>query len=245
MSHRGARDEHARTIPSSPYDALRSPPVVRVALVRDISRSGAGFLRLRETELQNHHADGRVSAPYRYFMVERPLLDAVAIVLYRRRPHGLELVLRSQLRPPLSFREEYDVPLPALGTGAVQWEIPAGLVEAGEHGTAGLFKRASAEAREEVGLVLPPERFALLGRPTSLSPGLLAEKLHFVGVEVHDDDLRCPITGDGHPVEEGSLSLFVSLKDALRAIDEGLVHDVKTELGVHRLSVLHGRGGGE
>ena len=243
MSHRGPRDEQARSIPTSPYDALRSPPAVRIALLRDISRSGVGFLRLREAELQNHHGDGHVSAPYRYFLVERPLLDAVAIVLYRRRPHGVELVLRSQLRPPLSFRAEYEVPLAADGTGAVQWEIPAGLIEAGEQGTLGLFARASAEAREEVGLVLPPERFSLLGPPSSLSPGLIAEKLHFVAVEVRDDDARCEITGDGHPVEEGSVSLFVSLSDALRAIDEGLVHDVKTEIGVRRLRALHGGGG--
>lgn len=227
--------ELAHTIPTSPYDALRKPPRVRVEVVRELSRSGAGFLQLREAELQNHHEDGRVSAPYRYFLVERPLLDAVAIVLFRRRAAGVEVVLRSQLRPPLSFRHAYAVPLAAEGTGAVQWEIPAGLVEPGEAGPAGLFERASAETAEEVGIALPPARFAQLGEPSSLSPGLIAEKLFFVFAEVRDDDRRCTATGDGHPVEEGSRSLFVSLADALRAIDDGLVHDVKTEIGLRRL----------
>lgn len=225
-------------IPSSPYEALTRPPAIEVELLRDISRSRAGFLQVREVELRNRYDDGTTSAPYHYFLVERTRLDAVAVVLYRRRPDGIDVLLRSQLRPPLHFRPTYDVPLAADGTGAVQWEIPAGLIEPGERGTAGLFARASEEAREEVGVVIPPECFRLLGEPSSLSPGLLAEKLHFVVAEVRDDDPRCAPTGDGHPVEERSHSVFVSLEDALRAIDEGLVHDVKTEVGIRRLASM-------
>ena len=225
-------------IPSSPYEALKRPPAIAVELVRDISRSGEGFLQVREVELQNRYDDGQTSAPYRYFLVERARLDAVALVLYRRRPQGIDVLLRAQLRPPLHFRASYEVPLPATGTGAVQWEIPAGLIEPGERGTEGLFHRAREEALEEVGISLPVERFRLLGGPTSLSPGLIAEKLHFIGAELRDDDPRSVPTGDGHPVEERAHSVLVSLADALRAIDEGLVHDIKTELGIRRLAAM-------
>ena len=196
-----------------------------------------GFLQLREVELQNLYR-GEISAPYRYFMVERSRLDAVAVVLFRRQQGRIELVLRSQLRPPLCFRTEYDVPLPALGTGAVQWEIPAGLVEPGERGLDGLFARASAEAREEVGVVLAAERFRTLGPASSLSPGLLAEKLHFVCAEILDTDEWELAKGDGHAVERHSLSLFVPLSTALAAIAQGVVHDVKTEVGIYRLQAL-------
>ncbi len=191
--------------------------------------------------LQNQYVDGRLSAPYDYFMAERSLLDAVAIVLYRRLQSGsVELVLRSQLRPPLAFRDRFDVPLLAAGTGAVQWEVPAGLVEHGERGEAGLFKRASAEALEEVGYDLAPERFSMLGSPSSLSPGLIAEKLHFVCAELAADEPCGMAAGDGHAVEEGSVSVFVELKDALSALAAGLIHDVKTEVALYRLAQLVG-----
>jgi ADP-ribose pyrophosphatase len=242
MSQRGPREEPARKSPSSRADATESwrrlaeTPSIAVEVVRELGRSSAGFLQVREVELQNRYDDGSASSPYRYFLVERAQLDAVALVLYRRHEDEVQLVLRSQLRPPLAFRGEYQVPLLALGTGAVQWEIPAGLMEPGESGVEGLFTRASAEAREEVGLTLAPERFTLLGPPTSLSPGLIAEKLHFVCAEVLASDAQGAAAGDGHAVEERSVSLYLSLSSALRAIEQGLVHDIKTEIGIRRLA---------
>ena len=222
---------------------LSTPPAIEIDVLGDhLPREPrTGFLWIRHLTLQNRYPDGHRSKPYQYFMVERELLDAVAITLFRRTHTGaVEVILRSQLRPPLAFRHTYEVPLLALGTGAVQWEIPAGLIEPGEQGEAGLFKRASAEALEEVGYQLPPERFTMLGPATSLSPGLLAEKLHYVYAELRDDDLRGHATGDGHAVEEGSVSVFVPLAEALDAVDTGLVHDMKTEVALHRLARLVG-----
>ncbi|MDB4976874.1 MAG: ADP-ribose pyrophosphatase [Myxococcaceae bacterium] len=248
MSQPGPRDEGVRISACLPDELVPLPPQIDVELVANVSRSSSeGFLQLREVELRNNH-HGVISDSYRYFLVERTRLDAVAVVLFRRRPPALpgadrgdeavEIVLRSQLRPPLCFRPEYEVPLLAMGTGAVQWEIPAGLVEPGEHGLAGLFARASAEALEEVGVVLPPSRFQTLGLPTSLSPGLLAEKLHFVCAEILDTDEWRTARGDGHVVEQHSVSLFVPLSAALRSLAEGLVHDLKTEVGIFRLRQL-------
>src|SRR5689334_8593753 len=133
---------------------LSTPPVIDVDVLGDhLPREArTGFLWVRHVTLQNRYPDGQRSKPYDYFMVERELLDAVAITLFRRTSEGtVEVVLRSQLRPPLAFRHHYEVPLLAQGTGAVQWEIPAGLIEPGERGEAGIFGRASAEALEEVG----------------------------------------------------------------------------------------------
>jgi ADP-ribose pyrophosphatase len=221
--------------------SLGAPPAIQVEVVRDHAGPKQGFLWVRQLTLRNRHADGHESAPYEYFMVERNLLDAVAIVLYRRVGLDVEVVLRSQLRPPLAFRAQYQVPLLAEGTGAVQWEVPAGLVEPGEHGEAGLFARASAEALEEVGYRIAPARFSLLGHPASLSPGLIAEKLHFVCAELAADEPRSEPQGDGHAVEEGSVCAFVSLAQALEAAESGLIHDVKTELALHRLALRVGR----
>lgn len=238
MSQPGPRSVRARISACLPGEVLPLPPRIEVELVREVTRTSPdGFLQVREVELQNRYR-GEISAPYRYFMVERSRLDAVALVLFRLRDGSVELVLRSQLRPPLCFRPEYEVPLLARGTGAVQWEIPAGLVESGERGLEGLFARACAEAREEVGVLLPTERFRALGPASSLSPGLIAEKLHFVCAEILDTDEWELAEGDGHAVEEHSLSLFVPLSTALAAIEQGVVHDVKTEVGVYRLQAL-------
>ncbi|HEX5657744.1 MAG TPA: hypothetical protein VFX59_11140 [Polyangiales bacterium] len=223
-------------IPSCPlHEALPAPPPIEVETLREVQRATTGFLTLRELELRNRYADGSASAPYPYSLTERILLDAVALVLFRRRGEHPEIVLRTQLRPALAFRADYEVPLLALGTGAVQWEIPAGLIEHGERGEAGIAGRASAEALEEVGVRLTPERFVTLGAPTSLSPGLIAEKLHYVCAEILGTDEWELATGDGHAVEERSVSLFVPLPVALRALDDGTIHDVKTEIGISRL----------
>lgn len=225
-------------------DMVRLPPVpiVDVEVLRSQLPEARGFTWVREVELRNRYADGSHSASYRYYFVERALLDAVCITLYQRGPEGPEIVLRSQLRPPLSFRGEYEVPVTAHGTGAVQWEVPAGLVELGERGEQGLFARAAAEALEEVGLRVPASRFSLLGHPTSLSPGLIAEKLHFVCAEIFADDERVKPEGDGHPVEEHSLSVFLPVRAALAALDEGVVHDIKTETAIRRLAARLGVG---
>lgn len=226
----------------SERDQLPEPPQIAIEVLGDRVAEQGAFLSVRQLELRNRYDDGLASAPYRYFMVERARLDAVCVVLFRRRVGDAEVLLRSQLRPPLWFRSQYEVPLLAPGTGAVQWEVPAGLVEPGERGEAGLFARARAETLEEVGFTLPLERFASLGPPTSLSPGLIAEKLHFVCAEVFDSDTRVAAAGDGHPVEERAVSRFVPLAAALGAVDLQRLHDVKTELALFRLRERLSRG---
>jgi 8-oxo-dGTP pyrophosphatase MutT (NUDIX family) len=219
---------------------LPLPPSIRVKVLRDLPAAERPFVWVRGVELANEYADGSVSKPYPYYLAERTLLDAVCLALWRRGPEGFEMVVRSQLRPPLAFRHLYDVPLAADGTGAVQWEVPAGLVELGERGLSGLCERAAAEALEEVGVRLPAERFAPLGPASSLSPGLIAEKLHFVHAEIVASDEHGAASGDGHPVEEQAVSVFVPLKDAVRAVDMGIIHDVKTEVAIRRLCALLG-----
>lgn len=220
----------------SDHGPLSGPGSVEIEVLDDqrVAPNGA-FLWIRKLELVNHYPDGVRSAPYAYFMVERARIDAVCVVLFRRVQGDVQIMLRSQLRPPLWFRNEYEVPLLADGTGAVQWEVPAGLIEQGEQGEAGICLRAQAETREEVGLDIESSRFFTLGHPASLSPGLIAEKLHFVCAEVHDSDPRQTALGDGHAVEERSVSRFVPLHDALGALASGLIHDLKTEVALSRL----------
>lgn len=214
---------------------LGEPPSIEIEVVTSEVTRDEAFLRVRKLTLVNRHPNGTRSAPYRYFMVERDLLDAVCIVIFRRSAAEPEILLRTQLRPPLWFRNEYEVPLPAMGTGAVQWEVPAGLVERGERGEAGLLSRAQAETLEETGFDLPLSRFGLLGGATSLSPGLIAEKLHYVYAEVLATDEQGVARGDGHAVEEHSECRFVPLSQVREALRQGQLHDIKSEVALSRL----------
>ncbi len=217
-------------------DPFAGRPRVDVQVVEDRSadaRCDHGFLRLRRLTLRNRYEDGSTSAAYAYDLVERDALDAVVIVLWARGEDEPLVCLRSALRPPLAFRSTYALPIPE-DDGPVQWEVPAGLVEPDEHGEEGLRACASRETLEEVGLDLAPRRFARLGPAACLSPGVLAEKIHFLVAEV-DPARRTTPTEDGSPVEERAVVRFVAIGEALAACRDGRIADVKTETAIRRL----------
>lgn len=213
---------------------LDGRPEVEVELVEDRSaaaRCDIGFLRLRRLTLRNRYADGSRSDTYAYDLVTRTALDAVAIVLVVSGGDELRVCLRSALRPPLAFRDD--------GASCVQWEVPAGLIEPAETGPEGVRACAAREALEEVGAKLDPSAFEMLGPPVSLSPGVIAEKLHFAVAKVDPAACVTP-TEDGTPVEERAAVRFVPLSDALAACRTGLIEDVKTELALRRLAEREG-----
>jgi len=219
-------------------DPLASPPEVDVVVVEDRTRGARcdeGFLRVRRLVLQNHYPDGTKSTAYPYDLVERDATDAVAIVLWTRGEAGVSICLRTALRPPMTFRHTYALPISEGPGGGVLWEVPAGLVEADEPGEAGLAACAARETLEEVGLTLSPEAFETLGPAASLSPGVIGERIHFLVAEV-DPSARGTPTEDGSPVEERAEICFLPIDAALAAARSGRIGDLKTEVGIRRLA---------
>jgi ADP-ribose pyrophosphatase len=238
-----SRDEPAAGLDAPPaavadtHDSLEGLPIIDVEQLEDRSASARcdeGFLRVRRLMLRNRYADGTASAAYRYDVVERDALDAVAIVLVDDRGPEPRVCLRSSLRPPLAFRGRYRLPVRD-GAGAVLWEVPAGLVEPDEEGEAGLRACAARETLEEVGLSLGPDAFERLGPAVCMSPGVLAEKLHYFVARVAPETRGAP-TEDGTPVEERAEVRFVPLAAALEACRDGRIADVKTEAAIRRLA---------
>lgn len=209
---------------------------LEIAIVEDrtgVARCDDGFIRVRRYRLANVLPDGTRSAPYAYDVVERKHIDAVAMLLHDRR----RIMLRSALRPPLWFRSEQPLPLPeARRTHAL--ELPAGLIEESEHGDSGISACAARETQEETGLVVALEAFRRLGPPVLLSPGLCAEKVHFLAAEVDLDAARPP-EPEG-PVEEAGSALVMPIAEALAALETGAIDDAKTEIGLRRLAALLG-----
>jgi len=221
---------------------LGSPPNVRIVVEADHtaeSRCDEGFLRLRRLSLRNTYPDGTSSRVYRYDVVEREATDAVGIVLWAPGPDGPRVCLRSALRPPLAFRDRHALPVDDAHLAPVLWEIPAGLVEPGERGEQGLRECAARETLEEVGLEVLPEAFSALGPPACLSPGVLAEKVHFFMATVDPSSGGEP-TADGSAVEEYAEVQFVLLSQALEAVRDGRIGELKTEVGLRRLAEVRG-----
>ncbi len=217
---------------------LPEPPHIDVELHEDhTARSSCdrGFLKLRRLELRNTYDDGSKSDPYRYDLVERTAIDAVVMALEADGEAGPTILLRSALRPPLAFRAALDPPVAEPKSGPVLWEAPAGLIEQHERGIEGVIACAARETMEETGLEVSVEAFSPLGPAIFLSPGVIAEKIHFVHARV-DPSRRGVPTEDGSPVEARASIQFVELRAALALIDEGVVADAKTEIAIRRLA---------
>src|SRR5579872_3012214 len=78
-----------------------------IEILEDFSstaRCDEGFLRLRRLRCRNRRGDGSVSPTYRVDVVDRPSLDAVAVVLHRAGDRGREVLTRRTLRPAAHFR---------------------------------------------------------------------------------------------------------------------------------------------
>jgi ADP-ribose pyrophosphatase len=218
------------------------PRVTAIEIVEDrtaTARCDEGFLRLKRYRAVNRRADGSTSSIYPIDVIDRPVLDAVAVVLWARSPRGVEVLTRRGLRPAAFFRRGQVTVLPEPEYLLVE-EIVAGVLEPGEVGEGALRRRAVEEVAEEAGLALAPADVVPLGAPFFLVPGIASEKIHLVAAEVSrtggDGPFDAPHAGDGSPLEEGALLEWRELQAAIRACEAGEIEDVKTEVGFRRLA---------
>lgn len=211
--------------------------VTDIEIIEDFSSSARcdeGFLRVRRLRCQNRRADGSHSKVYRVDVVDRPRLDAVAVLVYRRGAAGLEVLTRMNLRPAAYFRQGKDMTVPDPGVYLRVEEIVAGLLELEDKGEAGLKFRAAEEVREEAGYHVKPEEIQLLGAAFFLAPGILSEKVFPAAVDVTGKEPGAP-EGDGSPLEEGTDVRWRPIRELLAMCRSGAVPDAKTEIAILRL----------
>jgi ADP-ribose pyrophosphatase len=221
----------ARTIP------VPGNPALRELIIDTDERAGeGGFLALRRLRLRNRRADDSISAQYTCDSVVRPYgQDAVVVVVWARTARGIDVLVRSGLRPVLAVgREASRAPVPEDPCGVFFTELVAGILEDVDRGEAGLRARAAAETLEEAGFTVDPAAIAILGSGSFPSPGSLVEKFYFCAVEV-DPATQQPLEGDGSPMEEGAHTQWLELDDAIAACRDGRLPDLKTEAGLVRL----------
>ncbi|WP_375766344.1 NUDIX hydrolase [Archangium gephyra] len=211
--------------------------VTDIEVIEDFSSSAKcdeGFLRVRRLRCQNRRADGTASKVYRVDVVDRPRLDAVSVLVYRRGASGLEVLTRMNLRPAAYFRRGKDMTVPDGASYLRVEEIVAGLLEPEDKGEQGLRHRAAEEVLEEAGFEVKPEEVQLLGAGFFVAPGILSEKIFPAAVDVTGKEQGTP-KGDGSPLEEGSHLQWRPIRELLAMCRRGEVPDAKTELSILRL----------
>lgn len=219
---------------------MRTLPVTAIEIVEDFSATAScdeGFLQLRRLRARNRRADGSHSPIYRIDVVDRPKLDAIAVLVWRRGAEGLEFLTRTQLRPAAFFRAGKPMVLPEAREWLFCEEIVAGLVEPSDEGEHALLARAAEEVFEESGFRVAPNEVALLGPPFFVAPGILSEKIYVSHVEVTGRPQGVP-EGDGSPLEEGSTLRWRTREALFAAIASGELQDAKTELALRRFVEL-------
>lgn len=218
-------------------------PVTKLEIVEDFSASARcdeGFLQLRRLRVRNLRADGSASPVYRVDVVDRPRLDAVAVLIYRRAADTVEFLTRQNLRPAAYFREGRAPVIPDGRSHLFCEELVAGLLEERDHGEAGLRHRAAEEVREEAGFHVDASRVELLGPPFFVAPGIISEKLYLACVDVTGLIAELP-EGDGSPLEEGGTTRWHTRATLEAALADGTIQDAKTELALARFSARAAR----
>ncbi len=219
---------------------MRPQTVTAIEIVEDFSSTASceeGFLQLRRLWARNRRADGSHSPTYRIDVVDRPKLDAVAVLVWRRGSKGLEFLTRTQLRPAAYFRAGKHAVMPDERDWLFCEEIVAGLLEPSDEGELALRARAAEEVFEEAGLRVSADEVQLLGAPFFVAPGILSEKIFLSHVEVTGRPEVSP-EGDGSPLEEGSTLRWRSKEALFEAIARGELQDAKTELALRRFADL-------
>ncbi|MBZ4335629.1 NUDIX hydrolase [Corallococcus interemptor] len=217
-----------------------SSNVTDIEIIEDFSataRCDEGFLRVRRLRCRNRRADGSSSPVYRVDVVDRPRLDAVSVLIYRRAPDGnVEVLTRMNLRPAAYFRREQtaSMTVPDTVSHLRVEEIVAGLLEPADKGEEGLRRRAAEEVKEEAGYTVRPEDIQLLGGAFFLAPGILSEKVFPAAVDV-TGVAQGEVEGDGSPLEEGIHLQWRPLLAVLDACRRGDIADAKTEVSLTRL----------
>jgi ADP-ribose pyrophosphatase len=216
---------------------MRNAAVTELEVVDDFTASARcdeGFLHVRRLRCRNRREDGSHSAIYRVDVIDRPRLDAVAVLVWRKTPSGAhEFLTRQNLRPAAHFRAQKVPTVPDGRSHLFCEEIVAGLMEPEDHGEAGVRARAAAEVLEEAGFTVSPSAVQLLGPPFFVAPGIISEKIFLASVDVTGLTGAVP-QGDGSPLEEGGTLTWRSRASLEQALATGEIQDAKTELALNR-----------
>jgi hypothetical protein len=210
-------------------------------LVRRLPSSGAGFLTLERYVARNVYPGGHLSRPYRFEVLHRRGVDAVAVIPFYLTPRAgrLMIVIKVGFRPGLYQRSRLRLPVRDRRSYTAVREAVAGSLELDDRGRSGVDRRAQAELLEETGLRPLRRRVVRLGAGFFPSHGQSTEKVHLRACEVDPSSTVAPST-DGSVNEADSGTEVFEARRILRMCRSGSIEDPKIEIGVTRLCLRLG-----
>ena len=214
----------------------RQRPVAGLRILERLPGSGPGFLTLERFRAKNLYRDGGVSASYRFEVLHRRGVDAVAILPFYFQPRGrrLMVVCKVGFRPGLHRRSRLALPVRDRGRYTSVIEAVAGSLEPGDRGASGTTARARKELMEETGLRALPGPVVGFGAGFFPSHGQSTEKVHLRAFEI-DPKLALEPQGDGSVNEADAGTIAIEATRLLFMCRTGLIEDPKLEIGVSRL----------
>lgn len=224
---------------SGPPKIVVIRPPRRVAGIRILERlpgSGPGFLVLERFRAKNLYRDGAASMPYRFEVLHRRGVDAVAILpfYFEGRRHRLMVVCKIGFRPGLFLRSRLPLPLKDRRRYQSLIEAVAGSLEPRDRGARGITSRARLELMEETGMRPRPGGSVDLGAGFLPSHGQSTEKIHLRAFEIDPGSALEP-PGDGSVNEADSGTIAIEAGHLMQMCRSGLIEDPKLEVGVSRL----------
>jgi 8-oxo-dGTP pyrophosphatase MutT (NUDIX family) len=213
----------------------RRRTVLGLEILKRLSPAGKGFLTLERIVARNRYTSGPASPPYRFEVLHRRGVDAVAIIPFHvtRRPRRIMVVLKVGFRPGLLLRSARRPPARDRRRYTFVREAVAGSLEPGDRGERGIDRRARLELYEETGL-RPIGRIIQLGAGFFPSHGQSTEKVHLRAFRVDPARAERP-PGDGSINEADAGTVVLEAGRILRMCRRGAIEDPKLEIGVTRL----------
>ncbi len=215
-------------------------------ILRRLTPSGPGFLTLERYLARNLYEAGGASRPYRFEVVHRRGLDAVAVIPYffkavrdggKQKRRKLMVVFKIGFRPGMYLRSKMHPPEPDRRKYTYVLEAVAGSIEPGDDGARGIDARARAELLEETGMKPREARLIRLGSGFFPSHGQSTEKVHLRACAIDPVRASMPI-GDGSVNEDDSGTFIMEAGRLLEGCRKGMIEDPKLEIGVTRLCRL-------
>lgn len=199
---------------------LKFPPNIEILDIDDLKPSDFEYLKVIGRWVKFKYSDGTISEPFwSQHIYRHGGINAAIIIAYYMSGDITYVYLRSCLRPAVQAYNPNDGNL---------WELAAGKIE-----NESPVQCAIREAEEELGFKIKESNMIPLGKPVYASVGLMGEKLYFFSCEVNPK-LRENPSEDGSPMEKNGVIISVSLDEALKACDNGILKDSKTEIGLNR-----------
>jgi ADP-ribose diphosphatase len=210
-------------------------PVQGLRVLARLPASGPGFLRLERYRAVNLYRAGGASRPYRFEVLHRRGVDAVAILpFFWTEPRRLMVICKIGFRPGLYTRFRLPLPVRDRRRYTSIIEAVAGSLEPGDKGESGITTRARAELLEETGLLPVGRHHPRLGAGFFPSHGQSTEKVHLRAFAV-DPSRTCAAPGDGSVNEGDAGTIVIPATRILSMCRQGLIEDPKLEIGVTRL----------